>query len=189
MRIARSAESRPRPRPKPRPRPARAAPPPPPPPPPPPRPAPPREARPRPTQPAHRPGGGHTPTRRPTRPTGQHGRPHAPTGSGGATATAADASGGTIDYTGASTVFQQEVAALKGEVSTLVWAGVFNRATAPKSSGTWGIMYQRLMAGVTLTDAFANLNHAAAAMRNAHFNSLTLVRNHKTMVFTVKGKR
>lgn len=86
-------------------------------------------------------------------------------------------------------MFEQEVAALKGEASTLVWAGVFNRATAPKSAGTWGIMYERLMVGVTLTEAFANLNHATAAIRDGFFHSAALVRNHKTMTFVPKKGR
>ena len=189
MRIARSAESRPAPRHEQRQGPVRAASPPPPPPPPQPRPTPRQEARPGPTEAPRRAEAHDGAEHRQGRPEAQHGGEHAHGDGGHATATAADAGSGTIDYTGADTVFQQEVAALKGEVSTLVWAGVFNRATAPKSAGTWGIMYQRLMVGVTLTEAFANLNHATAAIRDGFFHSAALVRNHKTMTFVAKKGR
>ena len=154
------------------------------------RPEPPREPRPHPEAPP-RP----TPAPEPPRPAqGAHGgggghpeAGHGGDGGGGPVASAAAAETQTVTGIGAGDTFQTEVEALKGETGAVALTGVFTRKTAPKAAGPWGVVYQDLEAGVQLIDAFANLNHAAAAMRDAHFHSAELVNSHKTPVFKPKG--
>lgn len=90
--------------------------------------------------------------------------------------------------TGEST-YQQEIDILRGQVGTLNIVGLWTSANPPKVAGVWGRLLQGLMAGVSLRDAFASINHAAAVTRDNNAKILALVKNHKTPTFkTKKGK-
>lgn len=91
--------------------------------------------------------------------------------------------------TGEGSTYQQEIDILRGQVGTLNIVGLWTSADPPKVTGVWGRLLQGLMAGVSLRDAFAELNHAAAATRDNAAKMLVLVENHKTPTFTKpKGK-
>lgn len=81
--------------------------------------------------------------------------------------------------------FQQEVDLLRGQVGTLDIVGLWTSANPPKLTGIWGLLLQRLDAGVSLRNAIHQIDVAAAATRDNTAHILGLVRSHKTPVFTV----
>lgn len=135
----------------------------------------------RPNQPAPRTAGRPAEASREGRGNESHTRPARSAGASTAVAETADAGKGLI--------FQQEVDVLRGQVSELHVVSLFSPTTAPRVAGVYGRLLQGLDAGVSFRDAFANLNHAAAATRNNSAHILSLVRNHKTPTFgKPKGK-
>lgn len=86
----------------------------------------------------------------------------------------------------ASTNYQDEIDVLRGQVGSLTYAGVWTDENPPKFSGNYGKLLQSLYAGVSLRDAFANLNDAAASVRDSSATVLSMVKDHKTPIF--KGK-
>jgi len=121
----------------------------------------------------------------------EHSTPHTGSGSGerphGGGPTATVVSAGGTEAPDRASIFQQEVDVLRGQVTELHVVGLFSPATAPKVAGVYGRLLQGLDAGVSFRDAFANLNHAAAATRNNSAHILSLVRAHKTPTFSKTG--
>lgn len=149
-----------------------------------PKPAPDRKPEPRPApRPENRPSkpAPHPPERGHSTPhTGGGGGEHAH--GGGPTAEAASAGG--TEAPDKASIFQQEVDVLRGQVTELHVVGLFSPKTAPKVAGVYGRLLQGLDAGVSFRDAFANLNHAATATRNNSAHVLSLIRAHKTPMFS-----
>lgn len=94
-----------------------------------------------------------------------------------------DVSDATVADVSPGSDFQQQVDILRGQVGDLNMAGVWTDANPPKWTGPLGLMLQGLDAGVSLRNAFANLNQAAASVRDSSATILTKVKAHKTPSF------
>lgn len=94
-----------------------------------------------------------------------------------------DVTDATVADVSAGSDFQQQVDVLRGQVGDLNVAGVWTDANPPKWTGPLGLALQGLEAGVSLRNAFANLNHAAASVRDSSATILTKVKAHKTPPF------
>lgn len=88
-----------------------------------------------------------------------------------------------------SKTLQEEIDVLRGRLDTLTVSGVWTDPNPPKFTGIYGRLLRDLEAGVKLRDAFATLNQSAASIRNAQYNILGFVKDHRLLTFTtVKGK-
>jgi hypothetical protein len=86
---------------------------------------------------------------------------------------------------------QQEIDVLRGQLGTLSVGGVWTDVNPPHFAGAYGKMLQDLDAGVYLRDAFANLNQAAAHVRNtaqANLNTWAITDQHEEPDYDENGK-